>query len=367
MSELTTAYRDILDSEDFQTEFSRLLRDYVGRPSPLFFARRLSAKYGCRIYLKREDLNHTGAHKINNAIGQVLLAQRLGKRRIIAETGAGQHGVATATVCALMGMDCVVYMGETDIRRQSVNVRKMQMLGATVRSVTSGNMTLKDATNEAIRDWCCHPDDTYYVIGSTVGPHPYPDLVARLQSVISREIRAQLMAHEGRDYPDYLMACVGGGSNAAGTVYHYLDDDRVKIILAEAGGEGLDTGRSAATLHLGRIGVLHGSKTMVMQSADGQIEEPCSISAGLDYPGVGPLHANLAAQHRATVYAVTDDEALRAAYELTRLEGIIPALESAHALGVLPKVAFRPSDLVVLTVSGRGDKDLETYLKYLPS
>lgn len=367
VSELTTAYRDILDSEDFQTEFSRLLRDYVGRPSPLFFARRLSVKYGCRIYLKREDLNHTGAHKINNAIGQVLLAQRLGKRRIIAETGAGQHGVATATVCALMGMDCVVYMGETDIRRQSVNVRKMQMLGATVRSVTSGNMTLKDATNEAIRDWCCHPDDTYYVIGSTVGPHPYPDLVARLQSVISREIRAQLMAHEGRDYPDYLMACVGGGSNAAGTVYHYLDDDRVKIILAEAGGEGLDTGRSAATLHLGRIGVLHGSKTMVMQSADGQIEEPCSISAGLDYPGVGPLHANLAAQHRATVYAVTDDEALRAAYELTRLEGIIPALESAHALGVLPKVAFRPSDLVVLTVSGRGDKDLETYLKYLPS
>lgn len=367
VSELTTAYRDILDSEDFQTEFSRLLRDYVGRPSPLFFARRLSAKYGCRIYLKREDLNHTGAHKINNAIGQVLLAQRLGKRRIIAETGAGQHGVATATVCALMGMDCVVYMGETDIRRQSVNVRKMQMLGATVRSVTSGNMTLKDATNEAIRDWCCHPDDTYYVIGSTVGPHPYPDLVASLQSVISREIRAQLMAHEGRDYPDYLMACVGGGSNAAGTVYHYLDDDRVKIILAEAGGEGLDTGRSAATLHLGRIGVLHGSKTMVMQSADGQIEEPCSISAGLDYPGVGPLHANLAAQHRATVYAVTDDEALRAAYELTRLEGIIPALESAHALGVLPKVAFRPSDLVVLTVSGRGDKDLETYLKYLPS
>lgn len=367
VSELTTAYRDILDSEDFQTEFSRLLRDYVGRPSPLFFARRLSAKYGCRIYLKREDLNHTGAHKINNAIGQVLLAQRLGKRRIIAETGAGQHGVATATVCALMGMDCVVYMGETDIRRQSVNVRKMQMLGATVRSVTSGNMTLKDATNEAIRDWCCHPDDTYYVIGSTVGPHPYPDLVARLQSVISREIRAQLMAHEGRDYPDYLMACVGGGSNAAGTVYHYLDDDRVKIILAEAGGEGLDTGRSAATLHLGRIGVLHGSKTMVMQSADGQIEEPCSISAGLDYPGVGPLHANLAAQHRATVYAVTDDEALRAAYELTRLEGIIPALESAHALGVLPMVAFRPSDLVVLTVSGRGDKDLETYLKYLPS
>ncbi len=367
VSELTTAYRDILDSEDFQTEFSRLLRDYVGRPSPLFFARRLSAKYGCRIYLKREDLNHTGAHKINNAIGQVLLAQRLGKRRIIAETGAGQHGVATATVCALMGMDCVVYMGETDIRRQSVNVRKMQMLGATVRSVTSGNMTLKDATNEAIRDWCCHPDDTYYVIGSTVGPHPYPDLVARLQSVISREIRAQLMAHEGRDYPDYLMACVGGGSNAAGTVYHYLDDDRVKIILAEAGGEGLDTGRSAATLHLGRIGVLHGSKTMVMQSADGQIEEPCSISAGLDYPGVGPLHANLAAQHRATVYAVTDDEALRAAYELTRLEGIIPALESAHALGAFPKVAFRPSDLVVLTVSGRGDKDLETYLKYLPS
>ncbi len=365
VSELADAYLDILESDDFKAEFSTLLRDYAGRPSPLYFARRLSEKYGTRIYLKREDLNHTGAHKINNALGQVLLARRLGKRRIIAETGAGQHGVATATVCALMGMDCVVYMGETDVRRQAVNVRKMQMLGATVQPVTSGNKTLKDATNEAIRDWCCHPEDTYYVIGSTVGPHPYPDMVARLQSVISKEIKEQLAEHTGRDYPDWLIACVGGGSNAAGTVYHYLDDERVKIVLAEAGGEGVDSGRSAATIHLGRVGILHGSRTLVMQSADGQIEEPYSVSAGLDYPGVGPLHACLAAQHRATVFAINDDEAIKAAYELTRLEGIIPALESAHALGVLPKMTFSPDDLVVLTVSGRGDKDLETYLKYL--
>ncbi|MDD6890623.1 MAG: tryptophan synthase subunit beta [Bacteroidales bacterium] len=367
VEELQLAYRKVIDSPDFQEEFARLLRDYVGRPSPLYLAERLSARYGCRIYLKREDLNHTGAHKINNAIGQVLLARRMGKRRILAETGAGQHGVATATVCALMGMECVVYMGKTDVERQRVNVEKMRMLGATVRPVTSGNMTLKDATNEAIRDWCCHPEDTYYVIGSTVGPHPYPDMVARLQSVISAEIRRQLQEHEGRDYPDYLMACVGGGSNAAGTIYHYLDDERVKIVLAEAGGKGVETGLTAATIQAGRTGIIHGAKTLVMQDEDGQITEPYSISAGLDYPGIGPMHANLARQHRATILAVNDDEAIQAAYELTRLEGIIPALESAHALGALPKLSFRPTDVVVLTVSGRGDKDMETYLTHHPN
>ena len=340
-----------------------MLKDYVGRPSPLYLAKRLSEKYGCKIYLKREDLNHTGAHKINNAIGQVLLAKRMGKSRIIAETGAGQHGVATATVCALMGMECVVYMGKTDVERQHVNVERMKMLGATVCPVTSGNMTLKDATNEAIRDWCCHPADTYYVIGSTVGPHPYPDMVARLQSVISEEIKKQLMEQEGRDYPDYLMACVGGGSNAAGTIFHYLDDERVKIVLAEAGGLGLNSGMSAATIQLGKIGIIHGFKTLVMQDANGQILEPYSISAGLDYPGIGPMHANLAKEHRATVLAINDDEAIKAAYELTLLEGIIPALESAHALGALEKMNFKPTDIVVLTVSGRGDKDIETYLK----
>jgi len=364
VEELREAYLTVLEDESFQKEYQALLKDYVGRPSPLYLAKRLSQKYGCKIYLKREDLNHTGAHKINNAIGQVLLARRMGKKRIIAETGAGQHGVATATVCALMGMECVVYMGKTDVERQRVNVERMEMLGARVEAVTSGNMTLKDATNEAIRDWCCHPADTYYVIGSTVGPHPYPDMVARLQSVISEEIKKQLMEHEGRDYPDYLMACVGGGSNAAGTIYHYLDDDRVKIILAEAGGKGVETGFSAATIQLGRLGIIHGAKTLVMQNEDGQIQEPYSVSAGLDYPGIGPMHANLVAQKRATVLAINDDEALRAAFELTRLEGIIPALESAHALGALEKVSFKPSDIVVLTVSGRGDKDIETYLKY---
>lgn len=362
VTELKEAYLNVLDSDEFKQEFSSLLRDYVGRPSPLYLARRLSEKYGCKIYLKREDLNHTGAHKINNAIGQALLARHMGKKRIIAETGAGQHGVATATVCALMNMECVVYMGETDIKRQHINVEKMKMLGAEVRPVTSGNKTLKDATNEAIRDWCCHPEDTYYIIGSTVGPHPYPDMVARLQSVISEEIKKQLLAHEGRDYPDYLIACVGGGSNAAGTVYHYLDDERVKIVLAEAGGKGIHSGYSAATIHLERLGIIHGSKTLVMQDEDGQILEPYSVSAGLDYPGIGPLHANLAARHRATVYAINDDEAIRAAFELTRLEGIIPALESAHALGALEKLSFKPEDIVVLTVSGRGDKDIETYL-----
>ena len=366
VEELQKAYIEVLESESFKREYDELLRNYVGRPSPLYLAKRLSEKYGCKIYLKREDLNHTGAHKINNTIGQILLARRMGKTRIIAETGAGQHGVATATVCALMNMECVVYMGKTDVERQHINVEKMRMLGAEVRPVTSGNMTLKDATNEAIRDWCCHPADTYYIIGSTVGPHPYPDMVARLQSVISEEIRRQLQEQEGRDYPDYLLACVGGGSNAAGTIYHYVDDERVKIVLAEAGGLGVESGKSAATIQLGREGIIHGSRTLVIQDEDGQIQEPYSISAGLDYPGIGPIHANLAREKRAEVLAINDDEALEAAYELTRLEGIIPALESAHALGALRKIDFKPSDVVVLTVSGRGDKDIETYLKNMP-
>jgi tryptophan synthase beta chain len=364
VNDLENSYLRILESEKFKREFEQLLRDYVGRPSPLYLSQQLSERFGCKIYLKREDLNHTGAHKINNAIGQILIAREMGKTRIIAETGAGQHGVAAATVCALMQMPCTVYMGKTDVERQAVNVKKMEMLGATVVPVTSGNMTLKDATNEAIRDWCSHPEETHYIIGSTIGPHPYPDLVARLQSVISKEIKVQLMEKEGRDYPDYLVACVGGGSNAAGTIYEYLDNDRVKIVLAEAGGKGVDSGYSAATIQLGTIGVLHGCKTLLMQTEDGQITEPYSISAGLDYPGVGPIHANLASQHRAQVLPINDDEALRAAFELTRREGIIPALESAHALAALEKVDFKPEDVVVLTLSGRGDKDLETYFKY---
>ena len=350
VEKLRNNYLTILESEDFQKEFHQLLHDYVGRPSPLYFARRMSEKYGCRLYLKREDLNHTGAHKINNAIGQILLAKKMGCKRIIAETGAGQHGVAAATVCALMNMPCRVYMGATDVERQHVNVERMKMLGAEVYAVHSGNKTLKDATNEAIRDWCSHPDDTFYIIGSTVGPHPYPDLVARQQSIISKEIKQQLLEKEGRDYPDYLMACIGGGSNAAGTIYHYIDDLRVKLFLGEAGGHGIESGETAATIHCGKIGI--------------QVTEPYSISAGLDYPGIGPLHAHLAQERRATVMAINDDEALRAAFELTRTEGIIPALESAHALGMLPKMRFQPDDVVVLTVSGRGDKDLDTYLKY---
>ncbi|MDD2938974.1 MAG: tryptophan synthase subunit beta, partial [Proteiniphilum sp.] len=312
----------------------------------------------------REDLKQTGAHKINNTIGKILIAREMGKTRIIAETGAGQHGVATATVCALMQMPCTVYMGKTDVARQQVNVKKMEMLGATVVPVTSGNMTLKDATNEAIRDWCSHPVDTHYIIGSTIGPHPYPDMVARLQSVISKEIKVQLMEKEGRDYPDYLVACVGGGSNAAGTIYEYLDNEKVKIVLAEAGGKGVESGESAATIHLGTTGVLHGCRTLLMQTEDGQITEPYSISAGLDYPGIGPVHAHLASTKRAQVFAINDDEALRAAFELTRNDGIIPALESAHALAALEKVTFAPDDVVVLTLSGRGDKDLETYFLY---
>lgn len=361
---LKNSYLDIINDPSFQKEYNDLLKDYAGRPSPLYLANRLSQKYGCKIYLKREDLNHTGSHKINNALGQILIARRMGKTRILAETGAGQHGVATATVCALMNMECIVYMGATDVARQKLNVQKMEMLGATVVPVTSGNMTLKDATNEAIRDWCSHPSDTYYVIGSTIGPHPYPDMVARLQSVISEEIRKQLLEKEGRETPDYLIACVGGGSNAAGTIYHFIDEPQTKIVLAEAAGKGIDSGESAATIHLGRLGIIHGCKTLLMQSEDGQIEEPYSISAGLDYPGIGPMHAHLAQIGRSEVLAVTDNEAMEAAFELTKLEGIIPAIESAHALGALNKKQFNADDVVVLCLSGRGDKDMETYINY---
>lgn len=366
VEELKKEYLTVIESEEFKREYHLLLRDYVGRPSPLYYAGRMSEKYGCRLYLKREDLNHTGAHKINNAIGQILVARKMGKKRIIAETGAGQHGVATATACALMNMPCTVYQGAMDVERQHVNVERMRMLGATVIPVESGNKTLKDATNEAIRDWCCHPEDTFYIIGSTVGPHPYPDMVARLQSVISEEIKWQLQEKEGRDYPDFLMACVGGGSNAAGTIYHYIDDERVSIILGEAGGLGIDTGQTAASMQTGSVGILHGSRIKLMQTEDGQIIEPYSISAGLDYPGTGPMHCNLHEKGRAQVLAANDDEALEAAFELTRMEGIIPALESAHALALLPKVKdrFTKDSVVVLTVSGRGDKDLDTYLNH---
>jgi len=362
VEDLRKAYLPIIESDDFKQEYHQLLKDYVGRPSPLYYASRMSRKYGCKLYLKREDLNHTGAHKINNTIGQILMARKMGKTRIIAETGAGQHGVATATVCALMNMECEVFMGATDVERQHVNVERMKMLGAKVHPVRTGNMTLSDACSEAIRDWCCHPKDTFYIVGSTMGPHPYPDIVARMQSVISEEIKWQLQEKEGRDYPDYLIACIGGGSNAAGTIYHYVNDERVKIVLAEAGGSGVDTDRTAATIHRGKVGILHGSKMLVMQTPDGQIEEAFTISAGLDYPGVGPMHCNMAAKGRSTVLAINDDEAIRAGYELTRMEGIIPAIESAHAIALLEKMTFRPDDVVVLTVSGRGDKDIETYL-----
>ena len=364
VKELEDNYLQILASESFQKEYKDLLQHYVGRPSPLYLAKRLSEKYGATIYLKREDLNHTGAHKVNNTIGQILVAKHLGKTKIIAETGAGQHGVATATVCALMNLECVVFMGETDIKRQAPNVARMKMLGAQVIPATSGSKTLKDATNEAIRYWIQNPE-TYYLIGSVVGPHPYPDMVARLQAVISEEMKAQLKVQTGKENPDTIIACVGGGSNAAGAFYHYLDDDEVELIAVEAAGLGVDSGESAATSQLGDVGVIHGSKTILMQDEYGQIVEPYSISAGLDYPGVGPLHAYLHESKRAKFMNATDKEALAAAYELTKIEGIIPALESAHALAVLPKMNLEKNQVVVINLSGRGDKDLETYINHL--
>jgi tryptophan synthase beta subunit len=365
VQELEDNYLKILESESFKNEFRDLLDTYVGRPTPLYLAKRLSEKFGATIYLKREDLCHTGAHKINNTIGQILVAKHLGKKRIIAETGAGQHGVATATVCALMNLECIVFMGEVDIKRQAPNVARMKMLGAKVVPATSGSKTLKDATNEAIRDWIGNPEDTYYLIGSVVGPHPYPDMVARLQSVISKEIKEQLKAQTGNENPDMVIACVGGGSNAAGAFYHYLDEENVELIAVEAAGLGVNSGESAATSQLGEVGVLHGSKTILMQDEYGQVTEPYSISAGLDYPGIGPLHAFLHESKRAIFMNATDQEALDAAYELTKIEGIIPALETAHALAVLHKIKFEKNQVVVINLSGRGDKDLETYIANL--
>jgi tryptophan synthase beta chain len=365
IEELQSKYLQIMHEPSFVEEFNRLLKDYVGRPTPLYFAKRLSEKYGYKIYLKREDLCHTGAHKINNTVGQILLARRLGKTRIIAETGAGQHGVATATVCALMGMPCVVYMGEVDIERQSPNVKRMKMLGAEVRPATSGSKTLKDATNEAMRDWISNPQDTHYIIGSVVGPHPFPDMVARFQSVISQEIRTQLLEKEGKELPDYVIACVGGGSNAAGAFYHFLDEPSVQLIAVEAAGEGVYSGKTAATTILGKSGVLHGSKTLFMQTEDGQVVEPHSISAGLDYPGIGPMHANLLETGRGRFLSATDDEALESVLELSRTEGIIPALETAHAIAKLGEIGAKSGDIAVLSLSGRGDKDLDTYIRTL--
>ncbi|HEY5405867.1 MAG TPA: tryptophan synthase subunit beta [Ginsengibacter sp.] len=360
-------YLKIIHDKKFKKEFAALLKDYVGRPTPLYLAERLSEKYNANIYLKREDLCHTGAHKINNTIGQILLAERLGKKRIIAETGAGQHGVATATVCALKGLQCIVYMGEKDIARQAPNVARMKMLGASVIPAVSGSKTLKDATNEAIRDWINNPDDTHYIIGSVVGPHPYPDMVARFQSVISKEIKKQLKEVTGNDLPDYVIACVGGGSNAAGAFYHFLNHTSVELIAVEAAGEGISSGKSAATTQLGTNGILHGSKSLVMQTGDGQVIEPHSISAGLDYPGIGPMHAHLFTSKRATFMSATDEEALESAFELAKFEGIIPALESSHALYVLNKMEFKKDDVVVVNLSGRGDKDMDTYMKHIES
>lgn len=363
--QLQQNYRRVLESDTFRKQYDQWLRDYVGRPSPLYEASNISTIYNARIFLKREDLNHTGSHKINNTVGQILLAKLMGKSRIIAETGAGQHGVATATVCARLQLQCIVYMGETDMARQAPNVARMKMLGAEVRPATSGSRTLKDATNEAIRDWINHPDDTYYLIGSVVGPHPYPDLVARLQAVVSEEIKQQLLAQTGSEFPDYVIACVGGGSNAAGAFYHFLNETRVQLIGAEAAGLGLDTGHTAASIAKGSNGIIHGCYTSLMQTNDGQIIEPYSISAGLDYPGIGPLHTQLAQTGRAKYIGITDKEALGAAFELTQKEGIIPALESAHALAVLKKQAWKKEDIIVVNLSGRGDKDLDTYMKYL--
>lgn len=364
VEELRQNYLKVMAEPEFQEEFNALLKDYVGRPSPLYFAKRLSEKYNTKIYLKREDLNHTGAHKINNTIGQILMAKRLGKHRIIAETGAGQHGVATATVCALMGMECIVYMGEIDIARQAPNVARMKMLGAKVVPALSGSRTLKDATNEAIRDWINNPVDTHYIIGSVVGPHPYPDMVARFQAVVSEEIQSQLQEKEDTSQPNYVVACVGGGSNAAGAFYHFLDNTNVQLIAAEAAGKGVHSGESAATSVLGKVGVIHGSKTLLMQTPDGQITEPYSISAGLDYPGVGPMHAHLYKTGRAEFIAITDDDAMNAGMALCKLEGIIPAIESSHALAVFDHKKFKPNDIVVVSLSGRGDKDLETYIRH---
>ncbi|RYE01050.1 MAG: tryptophan synthase subunit beta [Sphingobacteriales bacterium] len=366
VEELRSRYVEILEDAGFRKQLEDLLRDYVGRPTPLYFAERLSKKTGARIYLKREDLCHTGAHKINNTVGQILLAQRLGKKRIIAETGAGQHGVATATVCALMGLECIVYMGEKDIARQAPNVARMKMLGATVVPATSGSKTLKDATNEAIRDWINHPNDTHYIIGSVVGPHPYPDLVARFQSVISKEMRAQLKTQTGSELPSHVVACVGGGSNAAGAFYHFIGEPDVQLVAVEAAGHGVDSGMSAATTQLGREGILHGSRSLVMQTSDGQVVEPHSISAGLDYPGIGPMHAHLFQSGRGRFMCATDDEALQASFEIARLEGIIPALETGHAFAVLPKLGLKENDCVVVCLSGRGDKDLATYMEHIP-
>tara|TARA_R110000796_G_scaffold71409_3_gene162077 strand:- start:66550 stop:67731 length:1182 start_codon:yes stop_codon:yes gene_type:complete len=364
IEELRENYEQIVQAPDFQKQFNHLLRDFVGRPTPLYLAERLSEKYGAEIYLKREDLCHTGAHKVNNTVGQILLAQKLGKQKIIAETGAGQHGVATATVCALMGIECIVYMGEVDMARQKPNVERMRILGAEVRPATSGSKTLKDATNEAMRHWINNPTDTHYIIGSVVGPHPYPEMVARFQSVISKEIKAQLLEKKGKENPDYVIACVGGGSNAAGAFYHYYNEEDVKLVAVEAAGLGNHTGESAATTVLGKPGILHGSKTLLMQTEDGQVVEPYSISAGLDYPGIGPVHAHLFETGRAKFYSVTDEEAMKAGVLLSRTEGIIPAVESAHAFAALNQMTFNPSDVVVINLSGRGDKDLETYIKW---
>ncbi|WP_017733653.1 tryptophan synthase subunit beta [Nafulsella turpanensis] len=364
VEELRERYLAILESEDFQKQYHQLLRDYVGRPTPLYLAERLSERLGASIYLKREDLCHTGAHKVNNTVGQILLAKALGKQKIIAETGAGQHGVATATVCALMGLECIVYMGQVDMERQKPNVERMKLLGAEVRPAMSGSRTLKDATNEAMRHWINNPADTHYIIGSVVGPHPYPDMVARLQAIISKEMRAQLKEKTGTENPDYVVACVGGGSNAAGAFYHYLDEPSVKLIAVEAAGKGVDSGESAATTFLGKPGVLHGSKTLLMQTEDGQVTEPYSISAGLDYPGIGPLHAHLFDSKRAGFLAVTDAQAMDAGIRLSKLEGIIPAIESAHALAALEQMELKKSDVVIVNLSGRGDKDLETYIKW---
>jgi tryptophan synthase beta chain len=365
VEQLRKNYLKISATKKFKQEFDLLLKDFAGRPTPLYFAENLSKQYKTNIYLKREDLCHTGAHKVNNTIGQVLVAIALGKKRIIAETGAGQHGVATATVCALKGLECIVYMGEKDIQRQAPNVARMKMLGAKVIPATSGSKTLKDATNEAIRDWINNPTDTHYIIGSVVGPHPYPDMVSRFQSVISKEIKQQLKKQLGSELPTHVIACVGGGSNAAGAFYHFLEEKKVKLIAVEAAGCGVDTGMSAATTALGTIGILHGSKSLLMQTVDGQVVEPHSISAGLDYPGIGPMHANLFATKRATFVSITDDDALKAAFHLSKTEGIIPALETAHALAVLDNIKFKKTDVVVISLSGRGDKDLETYMKFL--